>query len=138
QHRVQSVQVRPHAVVRYQDVSVHGRGERNEAVGDTATLFNPDEETRRAVVVGHARSSYWPSSADSANGGRNVSSGDSIIVEFENGRARRATVVGQSEGTYYMAAEGDTSRARQEERVRYKGARIIYDVDKNQVDVVGA
>jgi lipopolysaccharide assembly outer membrane protein LptD (OstA) len=138
EHRVQSVQVRPHAIVRYQSVSDRGRGERNEAVGDTATLFNPDEETRRAVVVGHAKSSYWPSSADSANGGRNISSGDSIIVEFEKGRARKATVVGRSEGTYYMAAEGDTSRARQEERVVYKGARIVYDVGQDEVNVVGA
>jgi len=138
QHRVESVQVRPHATVRYQAKADSGRGERNEAVGDTVTLFNPDEETRRAVVVGHARSSYWPSSADSAQGGRNISSGDSIIVEFANGRARKATVVGRSEGTYYMAAEGDTSRVRQEERVVYKGTRIVYDVDRNQVDVVGA
>lgn len=138
QHRVASVQVRPHATVRYQAKADHGRGERNEAVGDTITLFNPDEETRRAVVVGHARSSYWPGTADSSQGGRNVSSGDSIIVEFANGRARRATVVGRSEGTYYMAAEGDTSRARQEERVRYLGSRIVYDVGRNQVDVVGA
>ncbi|HZE19495.1 MAG TPA: putative LPS assembly protein LptD, partial [Candidatus Angelobacter sp.] len=138
QHRVASVQVRPHATVRYQANAERGRGERNEAVGDTVTLFNPDGETRRAVIVGHARSSYWPSSADSSQGGRNISSGDSIIVEFANGRARKATVVGRSEGTYYMAAEGDTSRARQEERVVYKGSRIVYDVDKNQVDVVGA
>ncbi len=137
QHRVASVQVRPHATVKYQAASEHGRGERNEAVGDTVTLFNPDEETRRAVIVGHARSSYWPSSADSAQGGRNVSSGDSILVEFANGRARKATVVGQSEGTYYMAAEGDTNRVNQAERVRYRGSRIIYDVDQDEVDVLG-
>src|SRR5438093_1153954 len=55
QHRVESVQVRPHATVRYQAKADSGRGERNEAVGDTVTLFNPDQETRRAVVVGHAR-----------------------------------------------------------------------------------
>jgi len=138
QHRVASVQVRPHAMVKYQAVSDHGRGERNEAVGDTVTLFSPDEEARRAVIVGHARSSYWPSSQDSAQGGRNVSSGDSIIVEFAKGRARKATVVGQSEGTYYMAAEGDTNRVNQEERVKYKGARIVYDVDQDQVDVLGS
>ena len=138
QHKVESVQVRPHATVRYQAaVAGGGRGERNEAVGDTATLFNPDEESRRAVVVGHARSSYWPSSADSSQGGRNVSSGDSIIVEFEKGKARRANVVGQAEGTYYMAAEGDTSRVNQEDRVHYKGDRIVYDVDENQVVVQG-
>ncbi len=138
QHRVGSVQVRPHATVRYQAKADHGRGERNEAVGDTVTLFNPDEETRRAVIVGHARSSYWPSSADSSQGGRNVSSGDSIIVEFAGGRAHKATVVGRSEGTYYMAAEGDTSRVNQAERVVYKGSRIVYDVDRDQVNVFGA
>ncbi|HXF59264.1 MAG TPA: putative LPS assembly protein LptD, partial [Candidatus Saccharimonadales bacterium] len=138
QHRVSSVQVRPHAVVKYQAKTEKGRGERNEAVGDTATLYNPDEETRRAVVIGHARSSYWPGSADSAQGGRNVSSGDSIVVEFEKGRARKATVIGSGEGTYYMAAEGDTSRVNQAEQVHYKGARIVYDVGKDEVDVVGA
>ncbi len=137
QHRVSSVQVRPHAKVRYEAKADRGRGERNEAVGDTVTLYNPDEETRRAVIVGNAQSFYWPSSEDSAQGGRNVSKGDSIIVEFANGRARRATVVGKAEGTYYMAAEADTSRVNQEERVRYKGARVVYDVDKNEVDVLG-
>ncbi len=137
QHRVQSVQVRPNAVVRYEAKGERGRGERTEAYGDTVTLVNPGEETRRAVVVGHARSVYWPSSADSAQGGRNLSSGDSIIVEFAGGRARRATVVGEAEGTYYMVAEGDTSRANQEERVRYRGRKIVYDVDGDEVDVVG-
>jgi lipopolysaccharide assembly outer membrane protein LptD (OstA) len=138
QHRVETVQVRPHATVKYEAKSERGRGERNEAVGDTVTLFNPDEETRHAVIVGHAKSSYWPASADSAQGGRNTSSGDSIIVEFAQGRARRATVVGQGDGTYYMAAEGDTNRAQREERVRYRGDRIVYDVDKNEVDVLGS
>ena len=138
QHRVETVQVRPNATVKYQAKSERGRGERNEAVGDTVTLFNPDEETRRAVIVGHAKSSYWPASADSAQGGRNISSGDSIIVEFAQGRARKATVVCQSDGTYYMAAEGDTNHAQQEERVRYRGNRIVYDVDKDEVDVLGS
>jgi len=138
QHRVESVQVRPHARVRYEAKAEHGRGERNEAVGDTVTLMNPDEETRRAVIVGHGQSSYWPSSADSAQGGRDLSSGDSIIVEFANGRARRATVVGRAEGTYYMAAEGDTSAANNQERVHYRGARIVYDVDRNEVVVLGS
>src|SRR6267378_1247551 len=135
---VGSVQVRPHARVRYEAKAEHGRGERNEAVGDTVTLMNPDEETRRAVIVGHGQSSYWPSSADSAQGGRDLSSGDSIIVEFANGRARRATVVGRAEGTYYMAAEGDTSAANNQERVHYRGARIVYDVDRNEVVVLGS
>ena len=137
QHRVASVQVRPHATVRYEAKAERGRGERTEAFGDTVTLVNPDEETRRAVIVGHARSVYWPSSADSAQGGRNLSSGDSIIVEFEKGRARRATVLGNAEGTYHMAAEGDTSRANQAEQVQYKGRRIDYDVGKDQVEVRG-
>ena len=138
QHRVSTVQVRPHATVRYQAKSEQGRGERNEALGDTVTLYNPDEETRRAVIVGNAKSSYWPSSADSSQGGRNVSSGDSIIVEFANGRARRATVLGKGDGTYYMAAEGDTSRVDQLERVHYRGSQIVYDVDRNEVNVVGS
>ncbi|TMQ59590.1 MAG: hypothetical protein E6K75_03905 [Candidatus Eisenbacteria bacterium] len=136
--RVSSVQVRPHASVRYEAKAEHGRAERTEAFGDTVTLVNPDEETRRAVIVGHARSLYWPSSEDSAQGGRNLSNGDSIVVEFEKGRARRATVLGAAEGTYSMAAEGDTSRVNQTEQVQYKGQRIVYDVDKNKVEVQGA
>ncbi|HEY2924900.1 MAG TPA: LptA/OstA family protein, partial [Candidatus Eisenbacteria bacterium] len=138
QHKVESVQVRPHAKVRYEAKVERGRGERTEAAGDTVTLFNPDEATRRAVIVGRAKSLYWPGSADSAQGGRNISSGDSIIVEFAGGKARRATVVGRAEGTYFMAAEGDTSRVNQEERVRYRGARIVYDVDRNEVLVLGS
>src|SRR5437867_2290481 len=138
QRRVESVQVRPHAAVSYEAKGERGRGERSHAAGDTVTLFLPDQESRRAVIVGHAQSSYWPASEDSAQGGRNISSGDSIIVEFAHGRARRATVVGRSEGTYFMVAEGDTSRAQQEERVRYRGERIIYDVDRNEVNVVGS
>ena len=138
QRRVESVQVRPHAAVSYEAKGERGRGERSHAAGDTVTLFLPDQESRRAVIVGHAQSSYWPASEDSAQGGRNISSGDSIIVEFAHGRAHRATVVGRSEGTYFMAAEGDTSRAQQEERVRYRGERVIYDVDRNEVNVVGS
>jgi len=137
QRRVSSVQVRPHATVRYEGKTERGRGERTEAFGDTVTLVNPDEETRRAVIVGHARSLYWPSSEDSAKGGRNISNGDSILVEFEKGRARRATVLGHAEGTYSMAAEGDTSRLNQAEQVVYKGRRVIYDVDQNKVEVQG-
>ncbi|MBI4365001.1 MAG: hypothetical protein HY568_06190, partial [Candidatus Latescibacteria bacterium] len=136
--RVESLQVRPHASVDYETKAESGRGERSHAVGDTVTLVLTDDEARKAVIVGHAQSSYRPSTADSAEGGRNVSTGDSIIVEFERGRARKATVVGRSEGIYYMAAEGDTSRERREEQVRYRGNRVVYDVDRDQVDVVGS
>jgi lipopolysaccharide assembly outer membrane protein LptD (OstA) len=135
--RVQSLQVRPDAVVDYDaKPDSMGRGERNHAVGDTITLYLEGDEARRAWVIGHARSSYWPSTADSAQGGRNLSSGDSILVEFSGGRPQRATVLGQSQGTYYMAAEGDTSAAARREVVDYRGDRIVYDVNRGTVNIL--
>lgn len=135
-NRVQSIQVRPNAVVDYESrADSTGRGERNHATGDTVTLHLEGDTARRAWVIGHARSEYWPGKADSAQGGRNVSMGDSILVEFDSGKPRRATVLGRSEGTYFMTAEGDTSAASQRERVNYQGDRIVYDVNQGTVDV---
>ncbi|HEY7728632.1 MAG TPA: putative LPS assembly protein LptD [Candidatus Eisenbacteria bacterium] len=135
--RVQSIQVRPHAVVDYEArPDSLGRGERNHATGDTVTLYLEGDEARRAWVIGHAESFYWPSTADSAEGGRNLSTGDSILVEFEGGQPRRATVLGDSRGIYYMAAEGDTSATGRHEVVEYRGDRIVYDVDHGTVNVL--
>lgn len=136
-NRVQSIQVRPNAVVDYQaKADSLGRGERNHAEGDTVTLYLEGDEARRAWVIGQARSFYWPSTADSAGGGRNLSAGDSILVEFAGGRPRRATVLGSSRGTYYMAAEGDTTFAARRDTVGYRGDRIVYDVDRGTVNVL--
>ncbi|MGE5175058.1 MAG: putative LPS assembly protein LptD, partial [Hyphomicrobiales bacterium] len=137
-NRIASIQARPNAAVSYAARADTGRGERTDAKGDTITLYLENDTARRAVVVGHATSFYWPSSADSADGGRNASKGDSIVVEFENGKPFRATVIGRGDGTYYMAAEGDTTGAEERERIRYEGQRIVYDVNAHTVDVTGA
>ncbi len=136
-NRVQTIQVRPNAVVDYESrADSTGRGERNHATGDTVTLYLDGDAARRAWVIGHARSEYWPGAVDSAQGGRNISTGDSILVEFDAGKPRRATVFGRSQGTYFMAAEGDTTAAGQRERVTYRGDRIVYDVSQGTVDVM--
>ncbi len=136
-NRISSIQARPNAKVSYEALPDSGRGERTEASGDTITLFLENDAARRALIVGRATSFYWPSAADSAGGGRNASAGDTIVVEFENGKPVRATVLGRGDGTYYMAAEGDTTGAEARERIRYKGRRILYDVNKHTVDVAG-
>ena len=137
-NRISSIQARPNAKVSYEALPDSGRGERTQASGDTITLFLENDAARRAVIVGRASSFYWPSGADSAGGGRNASAGDTIVVEFEGGKPVRATVIGQGDGTYYMAAEGDTTGAEERERIRYKGNRILYDVNRHTVDVKGA
>jgi lipopolysaccharide assembly outer membrane protein LptD (OstA) len=134
--RVSSLQMRPNAVVEYQNRDLPG-GERNVATGDSITLFLENDAAREALILGRAKSEYWPSAADSALGGRNTALGDTIRVEFADGRPRRAIVLGRSEGIYHMAAEGDTSAAARQERIRYRGTRIEYDVSDRQVDVLG-
>jgi lipopolysaccharide assembly outer membrane protein LptD (OstA) len=134
-NRISSIQARPNAKVSYEALPDSGRGERTEASGDTITLFLENDAARRALIVGHATSFYWPAAADSAAGGRNASAGDTIVVEFEGGKPVRATVLGRGDGTYYMVAEGDTTGAEARERIRYKGRRILYDVNKHTVDV---
>jgi lipopolysaccharide assembly outer membrane protein LptD (OstA) len=138
QNRVASIQARPNAQVAYAALADTGRAERTTASGDTITLFLEDDAARRAVVVGHANSFYWPSSADSARGGRNESKGDTIIVEFDEGKPARATVLGGATGTYYMAAEGDTTGAEKRERILYSGREIAYDLRRNTVDITGS
>jgi len=133
--RVASLHMRPNASVEYQERTADRRGERNLATGDTITLFLENDAAREAFIVGDAKSHYWPSSVDSADGGRNVASGDTIRVLFESGRPRRATVLGRSEGTYYMAAEGDTAAAARREVIRYRGPRIEYDITARKVDI---
>ena len=137
-NRISSIQARPNAKVAYEALpDSGGRGERTQASGDTITLYLENDAARRAVIVGRASSFYWPAFLDSANGGRNASAGDTIVVEFEGGKPVRATVIGRGDGLYYMAAEGDTTAAEERERIRYKGNRILYDVDRHTVDVVG-
>ena len=138
QNRLESLRLRPHAVVEYSARVDSGRGERNIATGDTITVSFDDEQAREAFIVGHAESRYWPSSADSAQGGRNESQGDTIHVFFDKGKPTRAIVRGGSQGVYHMAAEGDTSRLAALEEVRYQGTEILYDVGKGTVDVVGS
>jgi lipopolysaccharide export system protein LptA len=138
QNRVASIQARPNAHVAYAAQADTGRAERTTASGDTITLFLEDEAARRALVVGHANSFYWPSSADSARGGRNESKGDTIIVEFDKGKPARATVLGSATGTYFMAAEGDTTGAEKRERILYRGREIAYDLRRNTVDITGS
>lgn len=139
QHKVSSIQARPNAKVAYEarPDSATGRSERTTASGDTITLFLDNDTARRAVIVGHAASFYWPSAADSARGGRNASNGDTIVVDFDQGKPRHATVQGNGSGTYYMAAEGDTTGAEKRERILYSGDRIAYDLKQNTVDVLG-
>jgi len=139
QHKVSSIQARPNAKVAYEAKadSVTGRSERTTASGDSITLFLDNDAARQAVIVGHAKSFYWPSAVDSARGGRNASSGDTIVVDFDKGKPRHATVQGNGEGTYYMAAEGDTTGAEKRERILYNGDRIAYDLHENTVDVMG-
>jgi len=136
-NHVSSLQARPNAKVVYEAKADSGRAERTTASGDTITLFLENDAARRAVIVGHASSFYWPASADSAQGGRNTSSGDTIQVEFDKGKPASATVLGTSKGTYYLAAEGDTTAAAQRERILYSGRKIAYDLRKNTVDVLG-
>jgi lipopolysaccharide assembly outer membrane protein LptD (OstA) len=136
--KIASLQMRPHASVDYEERIATGRGERNVATGDTITLYMQDDQAREAFIVGHAKSLYWPSSADSAQGGRNVASGDTIRVGFEDGKPRRATVLGRSDGIYYMAAEGDTAAAAKKDKIDYRGEEIEYDVTSRHVDVLGS
>ncbi len=136
-HRVDRIVMHPHGSVTYEAKADSGRGERNVAHGDSITIHFAEEEARVATIVGHAESSYWPSSADSAAGGRNVSTGDTITVTFTDGKPSRATVRGKSSGIYYMAAEGDTAAAAKREVVNYRGVEIVYDVDQSTVDVLG-
>jgi lipopolysaccharide export system protein LptA len=138
ENRVASIQARPGAHVAYAAQADSGRAERTTASGDTITLFLEDDAARRALVVGHANSFYWPASADSARGGRNESKGDTIIVEFDQGKPARATVLGSATGTYYMAAEGDTTGAEKRERILYRGREIAYDLRRNTVDITGS
>jgi lipopolysaccharide assembly outer membrane protein LptD (OstA) len=133
--RVTSLRMRPNAIVEYQDGPSGRGGERNVATGDTITLYLENDEAREAFIVGGAKSHYWPSSADSAQGGRNIASGDTIRVAFEAGRPRRATVLGRSEGIYHMAAEGDTAAASRLEKINYRGPRIEFDITSRQVDI---
>lgn len=135
--RIVSLQMRPNAIVDYEERAKEGRGERNLASGDTITLFLEDDEAREAFIVGHAKSLYWPASEDSAGGGRNEASGDTIRVAFDDGKPRRATVLGTSVGTYYLAAEGDTAAAAKLDKIQYRGERIEYDVETRLVDVLG-
>ncbi len=137
ENRLHSLRLRPHGMVEYAAKSDSGRGERNIATGDTITVYFENEAAREAVIVGHAESRYWPSSADSSQGGRNESQGDTIRVFFENGKPARAVVRGGSKGVYFLAAEGDTSRFAREEEVRYQGAEIVYNVNQGTVDVLG-
>ncbi|HEU4725212.1 MAG TPA: putative LPS assembly protein LptD [Candidatus Eisenbacteria bacterium] len=135
--KIASLQMRPNAIVDYEERAATGRGERNLASGDTITLYLENDEAREAFIVGHAKSLYWPASADSANGGRNEATGDTIRVAFEDGKPRRATVLGRSEGTYYLAAEGDTAAAAKLDKIHYRGREIEYDVQTRLVDVTG-
>jgi len=138
EHRLESLHLRSNAIVEYEAKPDSGRGERNIANGDTITVFFDGEEAKEAVIVGSAKSQYWPSAADSVEGGRNVSEGDTIHVFFEKGRPARAVVLGRSHGLYYLAAEGDTSQAASREVVRYSGTEIDYDVKKGSVDVLSS
>jgi lipopolysaccharide assembly outer membrane protein LptD (OstA) len=137
QNRVASMQAHPHAKVAYEAHADSTRAERTTATGDTITLFLENDAARRALIVGHASSFYWPSSVDSARGGRNESTGDTIIVEFDKGKPAHATVLGSAVGTYYMAAEGDTAAAARRERIVYRGREIGYDLRRNSVDILG-
>ena len=134
---LRTLRIHPHAVVEFTAKADSGRGERNVASGDTITVHFENQEAREALMVGHAESRYWPSSADSAQGGRNVSTGDSIRVFFEKGQPERATVRGGGRGTYFLAAEGDTSKDRQQDLVKYEGNEIQYEIKKGTVDIVG-
>jgi lipopolysaccharide assembly outer membrane protein LptD (OstA) len=134
-NKVSSIQARPNAHVVYEARADSGRAERTTASGDSITLFLENEAARQAVIVGHAKSFYWPASADSANGGRNASDGDTIVVNFEKGKPKHATVTGAASGTYYMAAEGDTTGAEKRERILYSGTQIDYDLGRNTVDI---
>ncbi|HKW51908.1 MAG TPA: putative LPS assembly protein LptD [Candidatus Eisenbacteria bacterium] len=138
ENRLESLRLRSKAIVEYEAKPDSGRGERNIANGDTITVFFDGEQAKEAVIVGHAKSQYWPSAADSVEGGRNVSEGDTIHVFFEKGRPARAVVVGGSRGVYYLAAEGDTSQAASREIVRYSGTEIDYDVKQGTVDILGS
>ncbi|MGE5177865.1 MAG: putative LPS assembly protein LptD [Bacteroidota bacterium] len=134
-NKVSSIQARPNAHVAYEAKADSGRAERTTASGDSITLYLENEAARQAVIVGHAKSFYWPSSADSANGGRNASDGDTIVVNFDKGKPKHATVTGAASGTYYMAAEGDTTGAEKRERILYSGTQIDYDLGRNTVDI---
>ena len=137
ENALRTLRIHPHAVVEFTAKADSGRGERNVASGDTITVHFEKEEAREALMVGRAESRYWPSSADSAEGGRNVSNGDSIRVFFDKGEPSRAIVRGGSQGTYFLAAEGDTSKDRQRDLVKYQGSEIQYDIKKGTVDIVG-
>lgn len=134
---LRTLRIHPHAVVEFTAKADSGRGERNVASGDTITVHFENQEAREALMVGHAESRYWPSSADSSQGGRNVSTGDSIRVFFEKGEPARATVRGGGRGTYFLSAEGDTSKDRQQDLVKYEGDEIQYDIKKGTVDIIG-